>query len=57
MRLFSVLKEDTDMMNRIVKKDFTQEIAAVIRAAKSENNLRSLLKGYHPRDVARPSLC
>ena len=41
------------MMNRIVKKDFTQEIAAVIRAAKSENNLRSLLKGYHPRDVAK----
>lgn len=41
------------MMNRIVKKDFTQEIAVVIRAAKSENNLRSLLKGYHPRDVAK----
>ena len=41
------------MMNRIVKKDFTQEIAAVIRAAKSENNLRPLLKRYHPRDVAK----
>ena len=41
------------MMNRIVKKDFTQEIAAVIRAAKNENTLRPLLKRYHPRDVAK----
>lgn len=41
------------MMNRIVKKDFTQEIVAVIRAAKNENTLRPLLKRYHPRDVAK----
>ena len=41
------------MMNKIVKKDFTQEIAAVIRAAKNENDLRPLLKRYHPRDVAK----
>ena len=41
------------MMNKVVKKDFTQEIAAVIRTAKNENNLQPLLKRYHPRDVAR----
>ncbi len=41
------------MMNKIVKKDITQEIAAVIRAAKNENTLRPLLKRYHPRDVAK----
>ncbi len=41
------------MMNRIVKKDFTQEITAVIRAVKNENDLRPLLKRYHPRDVAK----
>ena len=41
------------MMNRIVKKDITQEIAAVIRAAKSKNDLRPLLKRYHPRDAAK----
>ena len=40
-------------MNKIKRIDFTQEIAAVIRAAKSENNLRPLLKRYHPRDVAK----
>ena len=41
------------MMNKVVKKDFTQEIAAVLRTAKNENNLQPLLKRYHPRDVAR----
>ena len=41
------------MMNRIVKKDFTQEIAAAIRSVKNENTLRLLLKRYHPRDVAK----
>ena len=41
------------MMNKLVKKDLTQEIAAVIRAAKGENNLWSLLKHYHPLDVAK----
>ena len=41
------------MMNRIVKKDITQEIAAVIRAAKNGNDLRPLLKRYHPLDAAK----
>ena len=41
------------MMNKLVKKDLTQEIAVVIRAAKNENNLWSLLKRYHPLDVAK----
>ena len=41
------------MMNKLVKKDLTQEISVVIRAAKNENNLWSLLKRYHPLDVAK----
>ena len=41
------------MMNKLVKKDLTQEISVVIRAAKNENNLLSLLKRYHPLDVAK----
>ena len=49
----SALREDKNPMNKIKRIDFTQEIAAVIRAAKSENNLRPLLKRYHPRDVAK----
>ncbi len=41
------------MMNKITKKDFTQEIVAVIRTNKSEDKLRPLLKRYHQRDIAR----
>ena len=40
-------------MNKIKRSDFTQEITAAIRAAKNENDLRPLLKRYHPRDVAK----
>ena len=41
------------MMNRMVKKDFAQEIAAVIRTAKNGDRLPELLKHYHWRDVAK----
>lgn len=41
------------MMNRITRNDFTQEIAATIRAAKSGVGLSKLLKRYHERDVAK----
>ena len=41
------------MMNRITRNDFTQEIAATIRAAKSSVGLSKLLKRYHERDVAK----
>ena len=41
------------MMNKITRNDFTQEIAATIRAAKSGAGLSKLLKRYHERDVAK----
>ena len=41
------------MMNKITRNDFTQEIAATIRAAKSGVGLSKLLKRYHERDVAK----
>ena len=41
------------MMNKITRNDFTQEIAATIRAAKSGVGLSKLLKRYHQRDVAK----
>ena len=41
------------MMNRMVKKDFAQEIAAVIRTAQNGDRLPELLKHYHWRDVAK----
>ena len=41
------------MMNKITRNDFTQEIAATIRAAKSGMGLSKLLKRYHERDVAK----
>ena len=41
------------MMNRMVKKDFAQEIAAVICTAKNGDRLPELLKHYHWRDVAK----
>ena len=41
------------MRNRMVKKDFAQEIAAVIRTAKNGDRLPELLKHYHWRDVAK----
>ena len=41
------------MMNRITRNDFTQEIAATIRGAKSGVGLSKLLKRYHERDVAK----
>lgn len=41
------------MRNRMVKKDFAQEIAAVIRTAKNGDRLPELLKHYHQRDVAK----
>ena len=41
------------MMNKLTGNDFTQEIAAAIRAAKSGVGLSKLLKRYHERDVAK----
>ena len=41
------------MMNRITRNDFTQEIAATIRAAKSGEGLSKLHKRYHECDVAK----
>ena len=41
------------MRNRMVKKDFAQEIAAVIRTAQNGDRLPELLKHYHQRDVAK----
>ena len=41
------------MMNKITRNDFTQEIAATIRGAKSGVGLSKLLKRYHERDVAK----
>ena len=41
------------MMNRMVNKEFVQEIAAVIRTAQSGDRLPELLKHYHQRDVAK----
>ena len=41
------------MMNKVTRNDFTQEIAATIRAAKSSAGLSKLLKRYHERDVAK----
>ena len=41
------------MMNRMVNKEFAQEIAAVIRTAKNGDRLPELLKHYHQRDVAK----
>lgn len=41
------------MMNRMVNKEFAQEIAAFIRTAQNENRLPELLKHYHQRDVAK----
>lgn len=35
------------------KKDFAQEIAAVIRTAQNGDRLPELLKHYHQRDVAK----
>ena len=45
-------KEDKNMMNRMVNKEFAQEIAAVIRTAQNGDRLPELLKHYHQRDVA-----
>ena len=41
------------MMNRMVNKEFAQEIAAVIRTAQNGDRLPELLKHYHQRDVAK----
>ena len=41
------------MMNRMVNKEFAQEIAAVIRTAQNGDRLPELLKHYHWRDVAK----
>ena len=41
------------MMNRMVNKEFAQEIAAVIRTAQNGGRLPELLKHYHQRDVAK----
>ena len=41
------------MMNRMVNKEFAQEIAAVIRSAQNGDRLPELLKHYHQRDVAK----
>ncbi len=41
------------MRNRMVKKEFAQEIAAVIRTAQNGDRLPELLKHYHQRDVAK----
>ena len=46
-------KEDKNMMNRMVNKEFAQEIAAVIRTAQNGDRLPELLKHYHQRDVAK----
>lgn len=44
---------DKNMMNRMVNKEFAQEIAAVIRTAQNGDRLPELLKHYHQRDVAK----
>ena len=41
------------MMNRMVNKEFAQEIAAVIRTAQNGDRLPELLKHYHQREVAK----
>ena len=41
------------MRNRMVNKEFAQEIAAVIRTAQNGDRLPELLKHYHQRDVAK----
>ena len=41
------------MMNRMVNKEFAQEIAAVIRTAQNGDRLPELLKHYHQREGAK----